>query len=252
MFALIFNTPMRPSAKHNLAAIVTVLLCAALFGSLSAAYADEPAAPKTLTWEDLVPKASADMLAKAVALRDRFMALNASDQDLYRRVEIALELERELESGRRKAGELDPDEWKIVQDNLSISHPDILQFWKEVEVVRAADRVQNGTVREDLNGTQVRIPGYMLPLDLDGQAVREFLLVPYVGACIHTPPPPINQIVFVKSAEGVTSTGLFEPVWVTGRLSTERGSHALFLADGRGDVDAGYALDASAVHPYEN
>ncbi|MFT5446481.1 MAG: hypothetical protein ACI9DC_001648 [Gammaproteobacteria bacterium] len=252
MFALIFKTTTCCSAKHNLTVIVTVLLCAGLFGTLSTAFADGSADPKTLSWDDLVPEASADMLAKTAVLRARFMALNTSDQDLYRRVEIAVQLDRVLAAGGHKADELYPDEREIVEDNLSISHPDIVQFWKEVEEVRAVDRVQNETVREDLDGVQVRIPGYMLPLDREGQAVREFLLVPHVGACIHTPPPPVNQIVFVKSAEGVTSTGLWEPVWVTGRLSTQRGSHALFMADGNGDVDVGYALDAAAVEPYEN
>src|SRR6187549_1707175 len=49
-----------------------------------------------------------------------------------------------------------------------------------------------------LDGKSVRIPGYMVPLEDDSEIVSEFLLVPYVGACIHTPPPPPNQIVQVK------------------------------------------------------
>jgi hypothetical protein len=51
---------------------------------------------------------------------------------------------------------------------------------------------------EDLNGRIVRMPGYLLPLDVIGAKVTEFLLVPYIGACIHVPPPPPNQIVYVK------------------------------------------------------
>ena len=54
------------------------------------------------------------------------------------------------------------------------------------------------SVVEELDGQTVRIPGYLLPLELIGDRVNEFLLVPYVGACIHVPPPPLNQIVSVK------------------------------------------------------
>ena len=52
-------------------------------------------------------------------------------------------------------------------------------------------------VRAQLN-KKVRIPGYAVPLDTERSETREFLLVPYFGACIHTPPPPANQIVLVR------------------------------------------------------
>jgi hypothetical protein len=53
-------------------------------------------------------------------------------------------------------------------------------------------------VRQDLQGTKVRLPGYVVPLEYSQGAIREFLLVPYFGACIHSPPPPANQIVLVR------------------------------------------------------
>jgi hypothetical protein len=50
-----------------------------------------------------------------------------------------------------------------------------------------------------LDGTKVRIPGYIVPLEADDQGrLTEFFLVPFLGACIHVPPPPPNQIVYVK------------------------------------------------------
>ena len=42
----------------------------------------------------------------------------------------------------------------------------------------------------ELNGKRVKIGGYVVPLDFDATKVTEFLLVPFVGACIHVPPPP--------------------------------------------------------------
>ena len=53
-----------------------------------------------------------------------------------------------------------------------------------------------------LDGQLVKLPGYIVPLDVTEEGrVTEFLLVPYYGACIHTPPPPANQIVVVASRD---------------------------------------------------
>ena len=101
-----------------------------------------------------------------------------------------------------------------------------------------------------LDGTQVRIPGYVLPLEYEGTSVKEFLLVPYVGACIHVPPPPPNQMVFVTARASFEAEGLFAPVWVEGTLSTGGGAYDLTLVDGTARVDAGYALVATEVEPY--
>jgi len=91
----------------------------------------------------------------------------------------------------------------------------------------------------NLDGTKVRIGGYMVPLDFDGSEVREFLLVPYVGACIHVPPPPANQIIYVESTEGVNIDDPFGPVWVVGTLSTKSVTTEL--------ADVGYRIAAESV-----
>jgi hypothetical protein len=70
-----------------------------------------------------------------------------------------------------------------------------------------------------IDGTIVRVPGFVVPLDDLQEEGAEFLLVPYYGACIHTPPPPPNQMVFVKMDGSKTvKLSLFEPVWIEGRL----------------------------------
>jgi len=101
----------------------------------------------------------------------------------------------------------------------------------------------NAPVVEELNNQQVRLPGYVVPLDFEGTEVSEFLLVPYFGACIHVPPPPANQIVYVKTENKLQIEGMFDPVWVTGKLKTVRASSEL--------AQSGYSMDASAVTPYE-
>ncbi len=94
-----------------------------------------------------------------------------------------------------------------------------------------------------LNGQHVRIGGYVVPLDFESTTVKEFLLVPFVGACIHVPPPPANQIVYVKADKGFEVAGQFDPVWVTGTLKTETAF--------TGIADAGYSLEAESVERRE-
>ncbi len=101
------------------------------------------------------------------------------------------------------------------------------------------------------NGRDIKIPGYVLPLEFSGKLIKEFLLVPYVGACIHVPPPPPNQILHVKLAKGFQTKALYEPVWVTGRMSAGKSVHDLSLVDGASKVSAGYSLSATKVEPYK-
>lgn len=64
----------------------------------------------------------------------------------------------------------------------------------------------------------VKIPGFVVPLDLNMENAKEFLLVPTYGACIHTPPPPANQMILVKMKEGQAPKRENGPVWVVGPL----------------------------------
>src|SRR5512137_1484317 len=70
-----------------------------------------------------------------------------------------------------------------------------------------------------LDGAEVRLAGFVVPLEREGNALREFLLVPYFGACIHVPPPPANQIVHVVSPKPVPNTATMDAVWVSGKLA---------------------------------
>ena len=94
---------------------------------------------------------------------------------------------------------------------------------------------------ESLDGKRVHIGGYIVPLDFDATRVTEFLLVPFVGACIHVPPPPANQIVYVKIEQGFDVQGTFDPVWVTGTLKVTPTFTGL--------AEAGYSLEAEKVEP---
>ena len=68
---------------------------------------------------------------------------------------------------------------------------------------------------------EIKIPGYVLPLDTFGRGVNSFLLVPYIGACIHVPPPAPNQLVYVEAENPWEGLAWWEPVYVTGKMKIE-------------------------------
>ncbi|MGB0140616.1 MAG: DUF3299 domain-containing protein [bacterium] len=76
-----------------------------------------------------------------------------------------------------------------------------------------------------IEGRLIRVPGYVVPLlgDFGGdfETLDEFLLVPVYGMCIHVPPPPPNQVIYVKMNESVEVEKLFDAVWVTGQLQID-------------------------------
>ena len=94
---------------------------------------------------------------------------------------------------------------------------------------------------ESLGGKRGHIGGYVVPLSFEATRVTDFLLVPFVGACIHVPPPPANQIIYVKIEQGFDVQGTFDPVWVTGTLKVTPSFTGL--------ADAGYSLEAEKVEP---
>ncbi|SFR20127.1 DUF3299 domain-containing protein [Poseidonocella sedimentorum] len=105
----------------------------------------------------------------------------------------------------------------------------------------AAQPVSNG-VRTEWNGRIVSLPGFIVPLDYEGTALSAFILVPFVGACVHVPPPPANQLVLVTTPKPYESSGTFEPVRVTGMFGTAASSTQL--------AEIGYALSADRIEPY--
>lgn len=95
-----------------------------------------------------------------------------------------------------------------------------------------------------LAGKRVSIPGFMVPLEDDLDHVTEFLLVPYAGACIHVPPPPPNQIVYVKMNKNTQVQVTFtDPILVTGTLQIST------VQSPYGAVS--YDLSGDSVTPYQ-
>mgnify|MGYP001357749206 CR=1 FL=1 len=86
-------------------------------------------------------------------------------------------------------------------------------------------------VIKEMDGKRIRIPGFIVPLEFGkGKKVTQFFLVPYFGACIHVPPPPPNQIIFVTAKGGMVLQELYDPFWISGILSTSRVENDVALA----------------------
>lgn len=103
---------------------------------------------------------------------------------------------------------------------------------------------ENATkVNTALDGASVKLPGYIIPLEMGANGVTTFILVPYVGACIHVPPPPPNQLVFVSTQTPWPSDNLWDAVWVSGQLTARMQSTEI--------AEIGYHIVADKVEIYE-
>lgn len=111
----------------------------------------------------------------------------------------------------------------------------------------AADQaIQIGTFNtvKELDGMKIRLPGYTVPFEYGKDAqISEFLLVPYYGACLHAPPPPPNQTVFVKTDDKIQLKDLSQAVWIEGTLRTQTQESEL--------ADAAYTIEMTGWEIYE-
>lgn len=112
--------------------------------------------------------------------------------------------------------------------------------WSTLKTLTAG---QGTSPARALDKKMVAVPGFMVPLEDDADQVTEFLLVPFAGACIHVPPPPPNQMIYVKLKAGQKARMSFtEPIMVTGVL------HVTTVQSPYGDVS--FNLDGESVKPY--
>jgi hypothetical protein len=114
--------------------------------------------------------------------------------------------------------------------------------WRLLGQLDYVSGVPTDTLRK-LDGKRVRIPGFIVPLDDADEQGAEFLLVPYYGACVHTPPPPPNQMAFVSMSDGKqVKLGLFDAIWMEGTL------RIVNYESPYGSV--GYTIEGLSMRPY--
>ena len=191
-----------------------------------------------ITWRNLVPQVEID--------NDPFLELT-SDQKLD--LVIASRI-RELQS---EGVDITPEQnekltnavKRLEEDDIDIDG--LIALRGEIVAQRThAMAAVNGT----LDGKQVRLAGYVLPLGTGGEKITEFLLVPWVGACIHTPPPPPNQMIHISVPGGMEPRGQFSPVWIEGKIEVKPASYDLFLVDGSMQVKVAYSMVTDVINDY--
>jgi hypothetical protein len=202
------------------------------------AFVAQAEVPRDIKWTDLVPPLATDHpFAKLTRLQAVQLAQVAT-------------LRGRLANGE-KLSAAEQTDLETATRNLKNAKVDIDGLLAKRVEITAKNQAQSTSANPALDGRLIRMPGYLLPLEFSGKDVTEFLLVPWVGACIHTPPPPPNQIVLVKADKPVGNVSMFMPIWVTGRMSTKPTKSSLYLVDGASNIDASYSLRATEVEPYK-
>ena len=219
------------------------ILCRAVFSLIlfTALQVHAAEVPRKINWDDLVPKFP--------PLKHPFHQLT---------MQQLLDLEFLVSAREKKQREKFSDVHAIFEKATEVRHNLARQGLDVAGLIAAYDRREQEIAKRSqmanikIDGQFVRIPGYALPLEHKDMGVTEFLLVPYVGACIHVPPPPPNQTVYVSLKEAYTVKDLYEPVWITGRLSIKTTNKSLSLVDGSAVIETAYMLDGITVGPYED
>lgn len=217
-------------AKRSVWLTALVLLCLMMATTTSG----RAMASDLVTWDSLVPAATpyddpfVDMSAdhksdlRAVLLHQKTVG-NGTEDAFVRSAADAARL-------RLDAAGLDADQ--LLRQRLIVMQR----------------REEDATgVASTLLDRPVLIDGYVLPLARSGERVIEFLLVPWIGACIHTPPPPPNQIIHVKYPKGLLIERRFDAVRLSGVLRHVPASHDLFLIDGTRRISVSYGLASADI-----
>jgi hypothetical protein len=144
--------------------------------------------------------------------------------------------------------DLTPKDWdpgKLLRERFKDQNLDLLRDDDpKVQALMDAMREMWDTapVNDAMNGVSGRLPGYIVPLEEGPKGLKEFLLVPYYGACIHSPPPPANQIVHVRLNQPVKGFRTMDTVWVHGTLEVARSKSDMGVS--------AYRIQASKVEAY--
>lgn len=132
-------------------------------------------------------------------------------------------------------------------DQLSAGIDQAIAFTKKPptpEEERYNAALKSTRVIPELSGKDIRLPGFIVPVEYnDDMVITEFFLVPYFGACIHVPPPPPNQIIYVKYPKGFELSALYDPFWIEGELLTQISENEI--------ATSAYSINADIIKPYE-
>ena len=137
-----------------------------------------------------------------------------------------------------------PEGWSVekVLENLNLdalgdNDPKAREAMKKIR-----EMWDKAPANPKLNNRRVSIAGFVVPLDGEREKTREFLLVPYFGACIHAPAPPANQVIHVKVKAGNTVT-LSPASLISGTIRTVRSDTKMAVT--------GYEMTIDKAEPFK-
>ncbi len=141
--------------------------------------------------------------------------------------------------------QLAPADWDPMQPfkGIDLSKMDDADPRADAALQKAKEWWKNAPVNPAMNGKAVKIAGFVVSLEREGDALKEFLLVPYFGGCIHVPPPPANQIIHVHSDKPIKGIRTMDAVWISGVITVKPSSTQM--------GDAGYSVAAQHVDLYK-
>jgi len=127
---------------------------------------------------------------------------------------------------------------------------DIKYYFEQAEIIAKKREAESKLTNLSLNNKKVELNGFSLALGIKEGKIQEFLFVPYLGACIHSPTPPLNQILYVKSSIPVKVDDRYEPLTIKGTLQIKQNKNKLFLIDGEDEIQSGYTFLADEIKPF--
>lgn len=138
-----------------------------------------------------------------------------------------------------------------IKADLKAANIDVDALQQARQRIMEQQENQARQVNRDIVGQTGQIPGFLVPLEMTDSKVTQFLLVPTAGACIHTPPPPPNQIVIVDYPQGFELVSMSTPIMVAGKLDQQTFNQDVQFSDGEGAVEAQYHMQAQHIEVYQ-
>ena len=195
---------------------------------------------KITYWDELVPSME--------LIEDPFQKLDRNQ--MFDIATIARFKDAQTEDGFVASDEA-KQEIVEVTERLKKQDVDVEALFVAREQIMKQREALGSKPNTEVVGSKHRIPGYITPIEMDGTKVTKFFLVPSAGACIHTPPPPANQLVLIDYPQGIELVSLMTPVWVEGELIGHQSKENVNYSDGAANVQSVYAMKADEIEQYQ-
>lgn len=180
-------------------------------------------AARNIEWTDLMPAEDLQLLE----------SMKPVDHDTLSKAELAKD--KKLKNNSLKLSD-STQQASTESATKKANEPPKKRTWK--------DALVSTKVRPEFNNVKIKLGGYIVPLDYDNnQLVKTFFFVPYFGACIHVPPPPPNQIIYVRIPKGLKLKDIYTPYSVIGTLRVETVEKDIGVSS--------YSLDAETAVVYK-